>query len=99
MLQESRTNDVLRIEREYLWLGRGKSMNQSEQKETIKQIRQRYHLTAQRVAEMASVPLRVEYLMEIGCPVSKKDAEKVMQALSALTGDRFTLLDVTINVK
>lgn len=74
-------------------------MNQSEQKETIKQIRQRYDLTAQRVAEMASVPLRVEYVMEIGCPVSKEDAEKVMQALSALTGDRFTLLNVIINVK
>lgn len=62
-------------------------------------LRNNHNLTAQRVAEMASVPLRVEYLMEIGCPVSKEDADKVMKALSTLTGDRFTLLDVTIKVK
>jgi hypothetical protein len=74
-------------------------MNQFEQKETIKQIRQRYDLTAQRVAEIANVPLRVEYLMEIGCPVSMEEAQRIIQALSALTGNRFTLRNVTINIK
>jgi hypothetical protein len=74
-------------------------MNQFEQKETIKQIRQRYDLTAQRVAEIANVPLRVEYLTEIGCPVSMEEAQRIIQALSSLTGNRFTLRNVTINVK
>jgi transcriptional regulator with XRE-family HTH domain len=52
---------------------------------TIKDIRQRHGITAQDLAEMAGVPLRIPYLMEIGCPVSPNDATKVMQALFALT--------------
>jgi transcriptional regulator with XRE-family HTH domain len=62
-------------------------MNQSGQGAMIKQIRQQYGLTAQQLAEKAGVPLRVLYLMEIGCPVSTDDARKVLQALSALTSD------------
>ncbi|HEY4034336.1 MAG TPA: hypothetical protein VGL94_10270 [Ktedonobacteraceae bacterium] len=60
-------------------------MNQAQQQATIKDIRQRHGVTAQDLAEMAGVPLRIEYLMEIGCPVSQNDAVKVMRALSALT--------------
>ena len=63
-------------------------MNPSDPGATIKHIRQQYNLTAQEVAETAGIPLRVEYLMEIGCPVSKDDVTKVMQALSILTNDR-----------
>lgn len=62
-------------------------MDISEQGAKIKHIRQQYNLTAQQVAQMADVPLRVEYLMEIGCPVSSDDAMKVMQALSTLSSD------------
>jgi len=60
-------------------------MNHIEPKVTIKDIRQRHRITTQDLAEMAGVPLRVPYLMEIGCPVSQIDATKVMQALFALT--------------
>jgi transcriptional regulator with XRE-family HTH domain len=60
-------------------------MNQVDQQTTIKEIRQRHGITAQDLAERAGVPLRVEYLMEIGCPVSQIDAAKIMQALAALT--------------
>lgn len=60
-------------------------MNHIEPKVTIKDIRQRHRITTQDLAEMAGVPLRIPYLMEIGCPVSQNDATKVMQALFALT--------------
>jgi transcriptional regulator with XRE-family HTH domain len=60
-------------------------MNQFQPQATIKDIRLRHGMTAQELAEMAGVPLRVEYLMEIGCPVSQNDAAKVLQALSTLT--------------
>jgi transcriptional regulator with XRE-family HTH domain len=60
-------------------------MNQVQQQATIKDIRQRHGVTAQDLAEMAGVPLRVAYLMEIGCPVSTNDATRIMQALFALT--------------
>jgi transcriptional regulator with XRE-family HTH domain len=60
-------------------------MNQVQQQATIKDIRQRHGVTAQDLAEMAGVPLRVAYLMEIGCPVSRNDATRIMQALFALT--------------
>jgi len=66
-------------------------MNPSDPGATIKHIRQQYNLTAQEVAETAGIPLRVEYLMEIGCPVSRDDVTKVMQALSTLTNDRLNL--------
>ena len=62
-------------------------MNQVDQQTTIKEIRQRHGITAQNLAERAGVPLRVEYLMEIGCPVSQIDAAKIMQALFTLTND------------
>jgi transcriptional regulator with XRE-family HTH domain len=60
-------------------------MNQVDPKATIKDIRQRHGMTGQDLAEMAGVPLRVEYLMEIGCPISQNDATKIMQALLTLT--------------
>jgi hypothetical protein len=60
-------------------------MNQTQSQTTIKAIRQRHGVTAQDLAAMAGVPLRVEYLMEIGCPVSQEDAAKIWRALSALT--------------
>lgn len=61
-------------------------MNQVQPQATIKDIRQRHGVTAQDLAKLAGVPLRIPYLMEIGCPVSQIDAAKVLRALSALTG-------------
>jgi transcriptional regulator with XRE-family HTH domain len=66
-------------------------MDISEQAAMIKRLRQQYNLTARQVAEMAGVPLRVEYLMEIGCPVSADEAMKVMQALSILSSEHSEL--------
>ena len=64
-------------------------MDQFQSRTAIRDIRQRYGVTAQDVAEMAGVPLRIPYLMEIGCPVSQVDAAKVLGALSQLTDGRF----------
>jgi transcriptional regulator with XRE-family HTH domain len=60
-------------------------MNQVQPQTTIRDIRQHYGMTAQDLAKMAGVPIRIPYLMEIGCPVSHNDAAKVMRALSSLT--------------
>lgn len=60
-------------------------MNQVQPQTTIRDIRQHYGMTARDLAEMAGVPLRIPYLMEIGCPVSHNDATKVLRALSTLT--------------
>ena len=66
-------------------------MNWVQPQTTIRGIRQRYGITAQDVAQMAGVPLRIPYLMEIGCPVSQEDAAKVLQALSLLTNGHSTV--------
>ena len=60
-------------------------MNQVQPQTTIRDIRQRHGVTAQDLAKMAGVPIRIPYLMEIGCPVSHNDAAKVLRALSTLT--------------
>ncbi len=62
-------------------------MNQVQPQGTIRNIRQRHGVTSQDLAKKAGVPLRIPYLMEIGCPVSQTDAAKVLRALSALTTD------------
>ena len=62
-------------------------MGQVQPQIAIRNIRQRYNVTAQDVAKMADVPLRILYLMEIGCPVSQVEASKVLRALSRLTND------------
>ena len=58
---------------------------------TLRDVRRLHDLTSQSVADAAGVPLRTEYLMEIGGVVSREDAEKVMTALSTLTQYRYTL--------
>lgn len=47
---------------------------------------------------MAGVPLRVEYLMEIGCPVSTNDAVKVIRAVSILSSDHPELPESRITI-
>jgi hypothetical protein len=60
-------------------------MSQVQPQATMRDIRQSHGVTSQDLAKMAGVPLRIPYLMEIGCPVSQNDAAKVLQALSTLT--------------
>jgi hypothetical protein len=61
---------------------------------TIQQIRRKYSLTARVVATTAKVEFGTEYLLEIGGFVEQIDALKVLQALSTLTGENYTLENV-----
>ena len=61
---------------------------------TIQQIRREHHLTSRVVAATANVEFRTEYLLEIGAFVDHADALKVLQALSTLTGEQYTLENV-----
>lgn len=61
---------------------------------TIQQIRREHNLTARVVAVTANVEFRIEYLLEIGAFVEQADALKVLQALSTLTGEHYTLENV-----
>ena len=66
-----------------------------EEKPTLMQLRRKLNLEAQRVADVAGLPLRVEYLMEIGAPVKREHAVQIMAALSRLSKQTFTIDDVT----
>lgn len=61
---------------------------------TIQQIRREHHLTSRVVATTANVEFHTEYLLEIGAFVDQGDALKVLQALSTLTGEPYTLENV-----
>jgi hypothetical protein len=61
---------------------------------TIQQIRREHKLTSRVVAETADIEFSTEYLLEIGAFVEQADALKVLQALSMLTGERYTLENV-----
>ena len=61
---------------------------------TIQQIRRKHDLTSRVVAATADVEFHTEYLLEIGAFVDQGDALKVLQALSILTGEQYTLDNV-----
>jgi hypothetical protein len=61
---------------------------------TIQQIRRKHDLTSRIVATTANVEFHTEYLLEIGAFVDQGDVLKVLQALSILTGEQYTLDNV-----
>jgi hypothetical protein len=61
---------------------------------TIQQIRREHNLTSRVVATAADVEFSTEYLLEIGAFVDQRDALKVLEALSMLTGEHYTLENV-----
>ena len=65
----------------------------------LMRIRREWGLTAGYLAQQAGVPLRVEYLCEIGGWVDEEDARKVLNALSASTGAYYSLETVSLNIK
>jgi len=65
-----------------------------EAKPTLMQLCRQLNLEAQKVADKAGLPLRIEYLMEIGAPVSRVHAVQIMTALSRLSSQLFTIEDV-----
>lgn len=65
---------------------------------TLQELRRKTALTSRQIAEAAQVPLRTEYLMEIGGRVEPQDAERVLEAFSQLTGGTYSLNNVQINL-
>lgn len=57
---------------------------------TLMQVRREHDLTSQQLAQAAGVPLFVEYRAEIGAAVTGEEAEKLLRALSRLTGQHYT---------
>ena len=60
---------------------------------SFQQIRQAKKLTSRQVADAAGVPLREEYLYEIGGIIGPESKEKLIQALSSLTSYHYVLGD------
>jgi hypothetical protein len=65
---------------------------------TLQELRRKAALTSRQLAEAAGIPLRVEYLMEIGGRVSQDDAEQILAALSRLTGREYSLNNVQVSL-
>lgn len=61
---------------------------------TIQQIRRKHNLTSRIVAATANIDFHTEYRLEIGAFVDQRDVLKILQALSTLTGEQYTLENV-----
>jgi hypothetical protein len=59
----------------------------------FQQVRREAWLTSRAIAETADVPLRDEYLFELGAKVDQETRYKIIHALSRLTGHAYTLRD------
>jgi hypothetical protein len=69
------------------------------EKPTLMQVRRDHNLQSSELADVAGVPLRIEYQAEIGALIDINDAEKLLRALYSLTGKRYALDNVSIQVK
>ena len=65
---------------------------------TLQTLRRKTPLTSRQVAEAAGVPLRIEYLLEIGGIVTQGEAEQVLAAFSRLTGTEYSLHNVQVHL-
>jgi hypothetical protein len=62
-------------------------------------IRQHYGITLDQLAGEAGLEKRVIYLAGIGGAISEGEAEQILQALTRITGERFTKSMVPMNIK
>ncbi len=65
-------------------------------KVTPLQLRERYHLQTVELAQRAQVEPRAVYFMLLGYPVERQEAERVLAAISVLSGQRYTLENVRV---
>ncbi len=66
---------------------------------SLKELRCQHDISSQVVAEQAGVPLREEYLLEIGVPVERQTALKILNAFSRLVNQTYTLDDIWVSIK
>jgi hypothetical protein len=72
----------------------------TENKPTLMQVRRKASLTTREVADLAGVPLRVAYLMEIGGMTEREDVQKILAALGTLTQRTYTVEDLSeVNIR
>jgi len=63
------------------------------EKLNFQKIRIEKGLTSRAVADAANIPLREEFLFELGATVSKEVKHKIIHAFSILTGQDYALSD------
>jgi len=66
---------------------------------SLMQVRREHDLTSRQLADAAGIPLRVEYVAEIGGLVEEMEAGLLLEAVSNLTGKQYTLKNVQVNIK
>lgn len=60
------------------------------EKQTFLQIRAAHNLSLESLAELAQLPIEDIYYLEAGVPYSEAFIERVLHALSVLTGEQYT---------
>ncbi len=68
-------------------------------KRSLKELRRQHNISLTALAEQAGVPLREEYLLEIGVPVEKQTVLKILKAFSRLVDQTYTLDDIWASIK
>lgn len=74
-------------------VGRG-----SEVKQSLLQLREKHGLNLVRLAEVAGVDTKVVYEMLMGRPVSRHQAEQILQGVEKLTGVQYILNDIDARI-
>ena len=60
------------------------------------QLREQYHLQTVELAQQAQVEPRAVYFLWLGYPIERQEAERILAAISALSGQRYTLENVRV---
>jgi hypothetical protein len=62
-------------------------------------IRKMHGIELDQLAKAAGLEMRIVYLAGIGVEISAADSEKIMVALTRITGELFTKNDIRLNIK
>ncbi|MBE3558519.1 MAG: hypothetical protein IMW89_04750 [Ktedonobacteraceae bacterium] len=65
----------------------------------MREIRRQHDIGLDQLAELAGLPKRSVYLLEIGWPTEEAEAWRVLEALSRLSNRLYTLDDVRVKLK
>ena len=65
----------------------------------LMRIRQAHNLTSRQIADKAGLPLRIEYVAEIGGLIQEEDASKIANALSTLAGKHYPVETLGLALK
>ncbi len=60
------------------------------------QLREQYHLQTVELAQRAQVEPRAVYFLWLGYPIERQEAERILAAISALSGQSYTLENVRV---